>query len=148
MNTLPTVSWRWPAGALMAMPYLVAMFCAKARAQAVAPQLPNIVLVITDGAAFSDFGAYGSATAVPHIDSLATEGLRFSNFHTASNGEAERVMLQSGVDPHPASAGTPSVVIADNQRGKSGYMGYLSDRVHSLGRLMRNGGYVTQYSGK
>jgi arylsulfatase len=132
----------------MAMPCLAAMFCAETRAQAVAPQRLNSAFVLIAGAAFSDFGAYGSETATPHIDSLAIEGQRFTNFHTACNGEATRVMLQSRVDLHPASAGTLSVVIAGNQNGASGYKGYLSDHVRSVGRLMRDGGYASQYSGK
>jgi arylsulfatase A-like enzyme len=127
---------------------LVGLFSAEAPAQAAAGQRPNIVFVLIDDAGFSDFGAYGSEIATPNIDSLAKEGLRFSNFHTASTCEATRVMVQSGVDHHRAGAGTLSVVIADNQKGKPGYEGYLSDRVHSLGQLMRDGGYATYYSGK
>jgi arylsulfatase/uncharacterized sulfatase len=57
-------------------------------------------------------------------------------------------MLHSGVDHHLAGAGTLSVVIANNQKGKPGYEGYLSDRVHSLGQLLRDGGYATYYTGK
>ena len=33
---------------------------------------PNILLVLLDDAGFMDFGAYGSDTATPHIDGLAT----------------------------------------------------------------------------
>ena len=117
-------------------------------AQAAAAQRPNIVFILFDDAGFSDFGAYGSEIATPNIDRLANEGLRFSNFHTASTCEATRVMLQSGVDHHLAGAGTLSVVIAENQKGQPGYEGYLSDRVHSLGQLMRDGGYATYYAGK
>ena len=117
-------------------------------AQAATAQRPNIVFILFDDAGFSDFGAYGSEIATPNIDSLANEGLRFTNFHTASTCEATRVMLHSGVDHHLAGAGTLSVVIAENQKGKPGYEGYLSDRVHTLGQLLRDGGYATYYSGK
>ncbi len=109
---------------------------------------PNIVFLLFDDIGFSDFGAYGSEIATPNIDALARSGVRFSNFHTASTCEATRVMLQSGVDNHRAGAGTLGVVIADNQKGKPGYEGYLSDEVHSLGQLMRDGGYATYYAGK
>lgn len=109
---------------------------------------PNIVFVLIDDAGFSDFGSYGSEIATPVIDSLAKEGMRFSNFHTASTCEASRVMLQSGVDNHRAGAGTLLPVIAANQKGKPGYEGHLSDNVHSLGQLMRDAGYATYYTGK
>jgi arylsulfatase A-like enzyme len=57
-------------------------------------------------------------------------------------------MLQTGVDQHRAGEGTLQVVLADNQRGKPGYEGYLSDKVHSLGQLLHDGGYATYYAGK
>ena len=121
---------------------------APASAPAAASARPNIVFVLIDDAGFSDFGAYGGEIATPNIDRLAKEGVRFTNFHTASTCEATRVMLQSGVDNHRAGAGTLKVVIADNQKGKPGYEGYLSDRAHSLGQLMHDGGYATYYAGK
>ncbi len=109
---------------------------------------PNVVFVLLDDAGFSDFGSYGSEIQTPHIDQIAQSGVRFTNFHTASTCESTRAMLQSGVDHHRAGAGTLKVVIADNQRGQPGYEGYLSDKVHSLGQLMRDGGYATYYAGK
>ncbi|MGL6112193.1 MAG: sulfatase-like hydrolase/transferase, partial [Rubrivivax sp.] len=139
---------RRPFAALLAAFCLAVTFSLEAPAQAAPAQRPNIVFILLDDAGFSDFGAYGSEVATPHIDSLAKGGVRFTNFHTASTCEATRVMLQSGVDNHLAGAGTLGVVIADNQKGKPGYEGHLSDRVHSLGQLMRDGGYATYYSGK
>ena len=148
MSTIQGPTSRRPFAALLALLGLAFLFSAEAPAQAAAPQRPNIVFVLIDDAGFSDFGAYGSEIATPNIDSLAKEGMKFTNFHTASTCEATRVMLQSGVDHHRAGAGTLGVVIADNQKGKPGYEGYLSERVHSLGQLMRDGGYATYYSGK
>jgi arylsulfatase A-like enzyme len=135
---------RWPFVAVLVTLALIG----GAPAQAAAAQRPNIVFILFDDAGFSDFGAYGGEIVTPNIDSLAKEGVRFTNFRTASTCEATRVMLHSGVDHHLAGAGTLSVVIAENQKGKPGYEGYLSDRVHSLGQLLRDGGYATYYAGK
>jgi len=128
----------------------VALLCAAPglAADTATARRPNIVFVLIDHAGFSDFGSYGSEIATPVIDTLAKEGVRFSNFHTASTCEASRVMLQSGVDNHRAGAGTLLPVIAANQKGKPGYEGHLSDNVHSLGQLMRDAGYATYYTGK
>lgn len=109
---------------------------------------PNIVFILVDDAGFSDFGAFGSEIATPNIDHIARSGARLTNFHTASTCEASRAMLMSGVDNHPAGAGSLKVVLTDNQRGKPGYEGYLSDRAHSLGRLLKGGGYATYFAGK
>ena len=154
LNAVFTALSRKPFAALLAVLCLAFAFSGEApaqvptKAQAQATPRPNIVFILFDDAGFSDFGAYGSEVATPNIDSLAKGGVRFTNFHTASTCEATRVMLQSGVDNHRAGAGTLGVVIADNQKGQPGYEGYLSDRVHSLGQLMSDGGYATYYAGK
>jgi arylsulfatase/uncharacterized sulfatase len=148
LNVIFPVSSRKPFAALLALCGLIFTFSLEAPAQAAAAQRPNIVFILLDDAGFSDFGAYGGEVATPNIDSLAKGGVRFTNFHTASTCEAKRVMLQSGVDNHLAGAGTLGVVIADNQKGKPGYEGHLSDRVHSLGQLMSDGGYAIYYAGK
>ncbi len=109
---------------------------------------PNFVFVLLDDVGFGDLGAYGGEIATPHIDQIARNGVRFTNFHTASTCESSRAMLHSGIDHHRAGAGTLQVVMADNQKGRPGYEGYLSDRAHSLGQLLRDGGYATYFSGK
>ena len=109
---------------------------------------PNIVFVLLDDAGFSDLGSYGGEIATPAMDALAAQGVRFSNFHTAPTCEASRAMLHSGVDNHRAGMGALMPVIAESQKGRPGYEGYLSDRAHSLGALMRGGGYATYFAGK
>lgn len=130
-----------------AMLGVIATFDAAVAAPA-ADQRPNIVFILIDDAGFSDLGAYGGEIATPNLDQIANSGLRFTNFHAASTCEATRAMLQTGVDSHLAGAGTLLVVVADNQRDQPGYEGYLSDRAHSLGQLMRDGGYATYFAGK
>ena len=45
---------------------------------------PNILLIISDDMGFSDVGAFGSEVATPNIDALASDGLRFTNFHVGA----------------------------------------------------------------
>ena len=46
---------------------------------------PNIILILADDLGYADIGCYGSHRAsTPHLDRLATEGMRFTDFH--SNG--------------------------------------------------------------
>ena len=47
-------------------------------------QRPNIVIFLVDDMGFSDLGAYGSEISTPNLDTLAAEGIRFSNYHTAA----------------------------------------------------------------
>lgn len=112
------------------------------------PVRPNIVFILIDDAGFSDFGSYGSEIETPNIDQIAKTGVRFTNFHTASTCESSRSMMHTGIDHHRAGAGTLKVVLAENQKGKPGYEGYLSDAAYSLGQLMHDGGYATYFAGK
>ena len=151
MNTLVQRGLRTAARAgLMALAAVLAVGGAAAAQAADAPPRlrPNIVFVLLDDAGFSDLGSYGGEIATPTMDALAAQGVRFSNFHTAPTCEASRAMLHSGVDNHLAGMGALMPVIAESQKGKPGYEGYLSDRAHSLGALMRDGGYATYFAGK
>lgn len=50
-----------------------------------AQQAPNIVLILADDLGYGSLGCYGNKEiATPHIDRLAAEGMRFTDFH--SNG--------------------------------------------------------------
>ncbi|WP_166831131.1 sulfatase family protein [Thalassoroseus pseudoceratinae] len=49
-------------------------------------QPPNVVLILTDDLGYSDIGCYGATKVkTPHIDRLAAEGVRFTDFHTAAS---------------------------------------------------------------
>ena len=48
------------------------------------PARPNIVLIMADDLGYGDLGCYGSRiNRTPHIDRLAADGLRFTDFHSA-----------------------------------------------------------------
>ena len=38
---------------------------------------PNLVFIIADDCTFRDIGCYGGQARTPHIDRLATQGMRF-----------------------------------------------------------------------
>jgi len=65
---------------------------------AAAPRRPNIVLILGDDMGFSDMGAFGSEIKTPNLDSLARDGVRFTNFYTHASSSPTRSMLLSGVD--------------------------------------------------
>src|SRR3546814_335470 len=50
---------------------------------------PNIVLIMADDLGFSDLGCYGGEIQTPHLDSLAENGLRFSQFYNTSRCRSE-----------------------------------------------------------
>ena len=55
---------------------------------------PNIILIMSDDLGFSDLGCYGSEIQTPHLDRLAEEGLRMTQFYnTAKCTESRATML-------------------------------------------------------
>ena len=45
---------------------------------------PNIVVILSDDVGFSDIGCYGSEIQTPNLDTLAKNGLRFTQFYNAA----------------------------------------------------------------
>ena len=114
----------------------------------VAPARPNIVILVADDWGFTDVGAYGGEIATPNIDALATNGVRFSNFHVAGSCAPTRAMLQTGVSSHRAGLGNMPETIPDEHRGRPGYDAELNDRVVTIADRLRAAGYRTYLTGK
>ena len=108
----------------------------------------NILLIVADDLGFSDLGAFGGEIHTPHLDAIAQEGLRFTNFHTASTCSPTRAMLLSGTDHHLAGLGSMAESIRPEQQGQPGYEGFLNDQVAALPELLHDAGYYTVMSGK
>jgi arylsulfatase A-like enzyme len=73
----PASVFRWLAAVVLSMTCAVAC--------ATKADLPNIVLINADDIGYGDFGCYGaSAVKTPNIDRLASEGLRFTDAHSAA----------------------------------------------------------------
>lgn len=58
---------------------------------------PNIVLIMVDDMGWSDLGCYGGEIDTPNIDSLAAEGLRFTQFYNNAVCGATRASLLTGL---------------------------------------------------
>ena len=64
---------------------------------AVAAEQPNIILVMADDLGWSDIGCYGGEIETPHIDSLARDGLRFTQFYNNAICGPTRASLLTGL---------------------------------------------------
>jgi arylsulfatase A-like enzyme len=58
---------------------------------------PNILIVMVDDMGFSDLGCYGGEIETPVMDSLANNGLRFTQFYNTAKCHSSRVSLLSGM---------------------------------------------------
>ena len=108
-----------------------------------AAERPNIVLVMVDDMGFSDLGCYGSEIDTPHIDALASHGLRFSQFYNTGRCCPTRAALLTGLYPHQAGLG--GMV---SSQGVGSYLGRLNDRCVTLAEALRTAGYMTAMAGK
>jgi len=112
------------------------------------PRRPNIVVILADDMGFADMGSYGSEIKTPNLDSLAKDGVRFTNFYTHASSSPTRSMLLTGVDTHLNGLGNMNEWIAPNQRGVPGYEGNLNHQVATLPQLLKDAGYHTYMAGK
>lgn len=109
---------------------------------------PNFLLIVADDLGFSDVGAFGGEIATPNLDRLALDGLRLTDFHSASACSPTRAMLLSGTDHHIAGIGTMAEAMLPMHQGQPGYEGHLNFNVVPLMQLLQDAGYLTLMSGK
>jgi len=109
---------------------------------------PNILLIVADDMGYSDLGSYGGEINTPVLDTLAQEGVRYTDFYVSPTCSVTRSMLLSGTDNHVAGLGNMGELNAPNQVGKPGYEGVLNTRVATVASLLQESGYHTYMVGK
>jgi arylsulfatase A-like enzyme len=95
------------------------------------PEQPNILLIMVDDLGFSDLGCYGSEIRTPHIDRLAAEGIRFTQFYNTAKCHSSRVSLLTGLYCNQAGdqSLSRSVTIAE-VLGRAGYVTSMAGKWH------------------
>src|SRR6056297_2760059 len=64
------------------------------------PARPNIVLIFTDDQGYQDLGCFGSPKIkTPHLDRMATEGVRLTSFYAQPVCGVSRAALMTGCYP-------------------------------------------------
>jgi len=107
-------------------------------------QRQNILLIVADDLGYADVGCYGGDIETPNIDGLASEGIRFSSFHTAPLCAPTRAMLLSGNDNHIAGMG--NMLMRPSE--EFGYERRLTNRIVTIPSLLKEAGYHTYMAGK
>jgi arylsulfatase A-like enzyme len=121
------------------------MFCAPAIAQ---DKRPNILVVLFDDAGFMDFGAYGSDTRTPTIDSLAKKGTTLSRFYASPFCGPSRAMLMTGMDNHQVGMGTLVETVTKDAREHPGYSMRWNEGQTTVASILAKAGYQTYVTGK
>jgi len=104
-------------------------------------RLPNVVIIFIDDMGYGDIGSFGATEyATPHLDRLASEGMRFTNFYAAQAVcSASRAALLTGCYPNRIGI---SGALGPNAR-----MGINEDE-ETIAELLKSKGYATGIFGK
>ena len=105
---------------------------------------PNVVLVLVDDMGFAQPAAFGGAIAMPTLDRISREGLRYSNFHTAALCSPTRAALLTGRNHHSNNTGA----VQDVATAFPGQTGKRPPSVAPLAEILRLNGYSTGAFGK
>ncbi|MCK6447736.1 MAG: arylsulfatase [Planctomycetes bacterium] len=104
---------------------------------------PNVVLILADDLGFGELGCYGQTKiATPHLDRLAREGVRFTNYYSGAPACApSRCTLLTGKH-------TGHAAIRDNfEVQPEGQLALPAEEV-TLAELLKTRGYATACIGK
>ncbi len=104
---------------------------------------PNIVFILADDLGYGDLGCYGQEKiATPHLDALAAQGMRFTQFYAGTTVCApSRSSLMTGQH-------TGHTFIRGNKEIEPEGQYPLADSVQTFAQLLQEGGYRTGAFGK
>ncbi|WP_039961526.1 arylsulfatase [Rhodopirellula europaea] len=109
----------------------------------IADDRPNIVVIMVDDMGFSDIGLYGSEIPTPHLDALAANGAKFSQFYNTGRCCPTRAALLTGLYSHQTGIGWMTT-----DQKLEGYRGRLNDQCVTIGEVLGQAGYFTAMTGK
>ncbi len=106
---------------------------------------PNIIFMLTDDLGYSDVGCYGATKVkTPHIDQLAAEGIRFTDFHTAASiCSPSRAAFLTGAYPQR----TGLYMGINPKRTEHWFLGLHTDEI-TIAEQLKQQGYTTHMVGK
>jgi arylsulfatase A-like enzyme len=123
--------------AASSMPYWAPQVSAPAGA-------PNILMVIIDDEGFGAPSTFGGVIPTPELDRLASDGLRYTQFHTTSLCSPTRAALITGRNHHSVGFG----VIGEAATGYPGYNSIITNDKATIGQILTANGYATSWFGK
>ncbi len=102
---------------------------------------PNVLLILADDLGYSDLGCYGSEISTPNLDSIAAEGIRFTQFYNTARCWPTRASLMTGYYPQQVRRDTlPNI--------QSGGRGVRPEWATLLPQMLKPAGYRSYHTGK
>lgn len=107
---------------------------------------PNVVWILLDDVGYGASSAFGGLIRTPVFDSLANNGLRYTNFHTTAICAPTRAALLTGRNSHYVHVGGFSHTILS--AGFPGWDGRIPSDKGTIAEILRDNGYNTFAVGK
>ena len=104
---------------------------------------PNIILVMSDDMGYSDIQCYGGIIQTPHLDQLAANGIRYTQFYNTARSCPTRASLLTGLHPHQTGVGWMVV-----PHEAEGYRGELNENCVTIAEVLKSAGYKNYCVGK
>ncbi|HEY6531894.1 MAG TPA: arylsulfatase [Acidimicrobiales bacterium] len=105
---------------------------------------PNVVVVLLDDVGFGASSLFGGPCATPVAERLATEGLRYTRFHTTALCAPTRKALLTGRNHHSVSMGS----ITESATSAPGQSSLTSNTKAPVATTLKLNGYSTAQFGK
>jgi arylsulfatase A-like enzyme len=110
-----------------------------------AGQSPHVMVRLVDDMGITDLGCYGSEIPAPHIDALASAGLRFTLFYNTARCSTTPASLITGLYPHQAGTGLLDGIVKPLSLGTHGR---LPNRGITMAEVLDAAGYHTSVVGE
>jgi arylsulfatase A-like enzyme len=117
-------------------------------AKAAVSKKPNILVIALDDVGFSDLGCYGSEIHTPSIDSIAHNGIRFTNFQTKAICSPTRASLMTGRNPQSIGMDDLPDKAPKNGNVLPKMTGVIPANAEMMAEALLKAGYATAAIGK
>jgi arylsulfatase A len=105
-----------------------------------AARKPNVVIVFIDDLGYADIGPFGATKQkTPHLDRMASEGMKLTSFYAAPVCSVSRAQLLTGC--YGPRVGVPGVYGPASRNG-------LNPSEHTIAERLKEQGYATTCIGK
>src|SRR6187200_2914465 len=105
---------------------------------------PNVLVILIDDAGFGSSSAFGGPCRTPNFEKLATNGLKYTRFHTTALCSPTRAALLSGRNHHSVGMGA----ITEFATSAPGQNSMKPNTCAALAETMKLNGYSTAQFGK
>lgn len=105
---------------------------------------PNILIVLIDDAGFGSSSAFGGPCYTPNIEKLASDGLKYTKFHTTALCSPSRAALLTGRNHHSVGMGA----ITEMATSAPGNSSIRPKNKAPIAEILKLNGYSTAQIGK